>query len=74
MQVEAALLCMVAAQEQTHKMLYGAEGGRPARGVGMGGGGGGGKRHCTLVCIYRNNKTCIYPAGRVSSCRGASPF
>ena len=31
---------MVATQEQTHKMLYGAGGGRPARG----GGGGGGRR------------------------------
>ena len=30
---------MVATQEQTHKMLYGAGGGRP------------GKRHCTLVYI-----------------------
>ena len=46
---------MVATQEQTHKMLYGAGGGRPARGGtwggggpgGGGGGGGRGKRHCT---------------------------
>ena len=36
---------MVATQEQTHKMLYGAGGGRPAEGGG--GGGGGEKRHCT---------------------------
>ena len=42
MQVEAALLCMVVTQEQMHKMLYGAEGERPARGVVVGGGGGGG--------------------------------
>ena len=30
---------MVATQEQTHKMLYGPKGGRPARGGGGGGGG-----------------------------------
>ena len=42
MQVEAALLCMVATQEQTHKMLYGAEGGEAGPGYGDGGGGGGG--------------------------------
>ena len=32
---------MVATQEQIHKMLYGAGGGRPARGVGGGEWGGG---------------------------------
>ena len=39
MQVDAVLLCMVATQEQTHQMLYGAEGERSARGV------------CVCVCV-----------------------
>ena len=40
---------MVATQEQTHNMLYGAGGGRPGGG---GGGGGGGKRHCSNWYIH----------------------
>ena len=73
---------MVATQEQTHKMLYSAEGERSARGVCVCVGGGGGGRD--TVHWYAYTGICIYPAGRVSdfmhdffvynSCRGASPF
>ena len=40
---------MVATQEQTHKMLYGTGGGRPARG---GGGGGAGGRDTVPIGIH----------------------
>ena len=39
---------MVATQEQTHNMLYGAGGGRPGRG----GGGGGGGRDTVPIGIH----------------------